>query len=59
MEPKRRGRSRGRTAFTHAVTVVRTTDGSVSTGLTSAFIDGKPYLYAANFRRVKIISPVP
>jgi uncharacterized protein (TIGR03118 family) len=34
---------------THAVTVVKTTDGSSYTGLTSAFIDGKRYLYAANF----------
>src|SRR5258706_2993338 len=33
----------------HAVTVVKTGDGSSYTGLTSAFIDGKPYLYAANF----------
>jgi len=34
---------------THAATVVKTTDGSSFTGLTSAFIDGKRYLYAANF----------
>lgn len=34
---------------THAVTVVKTTDGSSFTGLTSAFIDGKRFLYAANF----------
>src|SRR6201984_3641777 len=34
---------------THAVTVVKATDGSSFTGLTSAFIDGKRYLYAANF----------
>src|SRR6266581_3189219 len=34
---------------THAVTVGKTTDGSSFTGLTSAFIDGKRYLYAANF----------
>jgi uncharacterized protein (TIGR03118 family) len=33
---------------THAVTVVKTTDGSVYTGLTSALIDGRRYLYAAN-----------
>src|SRR6266446_9718520 len=33
----------------HAVTVIKTTDGSSYTGLTSAFIDGKRYLYAANF----------
>jgi uncharacterized protein (TIGR03118 family) len=34
---------------THAATVVKTTDGSSFTGLTSAFIDGKRFLYAANF----------
>jgi uncharacterized protein (TIGR03118 family) len=34
---------------THAVTVVKATVGSSFTGLTSAFIDGKRYLYAANF----------
>jgi uncharacterized protein (TIGR03118 family) len=34
---------------THAVTVIKTTDGSSFTGLTSAFIDGRRYLYAANF----------
>jgi uncharacterized protein (TIGR03118 family) len=34
---------------THAVTVVKATDGSSFTGLTSAFIDGNRYLYAANF----------
>jgi hypothetical protein len=34
---------------THAVTVVKTTDGSSYTGLTSSSIDGIPYLYAANF----------
>lgn len=39
---------------THAVTVVRTMDGSVYTGLTSAFIDGKPYLYAANFTKGRV-----
>lgn len=33
---------------THAVTVVKTTDGSGFTGLTSALIDGKRYLYLAN-----------
>src|SRR4030088_861387 len=32
---------------TNAVTVVKTTDGSSYTGLTSTFIDGKGYLYAA------------
>jgi len=39
---------------THALTVVRTTDGSVYTGLTSAFIDWKPYLYAANFTKGRV-----
>lgn len=39
---------------THAVTVVKTTDGSAYTGLTSAFIDGKPYLYAANFAKGRV-----
>src|SRR5256885_14104453 len=34
---------------TQAVTVVKTSDGSSYTGLTSAFIDGKRFLYAANF----------
>jgi uncharacterized protein (TIGR03118 family) len=34
---------------THAVTVVKMTDGSTYTGLTSASINGKLYLYAANF----------
>ena len=33
---------------THAVSVVKATDGSVFTGLTSALIDGKRYLYVAN-----------
>lgn len=39
---------------TEAVTVVKTTDGSSYTGLTSAFIDGKPYLYAANFAKARV-----
>jgi uncharacterized protein (TIGR03118 family) len=39
---------------THAVTVVKTTDGSSYTGLTSAFIDGKFYLYAANFAKGRV-----
>ena len=34
---------------THAVTVAKGAKGSSYTGLTSAFIDGKRYLYAANF----------
>jgi uncharacterized protein (TIGR03118 family) len=37
-----------------AVTVVRTTDGSGYTGLTSAFINGKAFLYAANFNRGRV-----
>jgi len=37
-----------------AVTVVKTTDGSSYTGLTSAFIDGKRYLYAANFTKGRV-----
>jgi uncharacterized protein (TIGR03118 family) len=41
-------------AATLAVTVVKTTDGSSYTGLTSAFIDGKPYLYAANFNKGRV-----
>jgi uncharacterized protein (TIGR03118 family) len=39
---------------THAVTVVKTTDGSSYTGLTSAFIDGKRFLYAANFSKGRV-----
>ena len=39
---------------TLAVTVVKTTDGSSYTGLTSAFINGKPYLYAANFNKGRV-----
>ncbi|HWO34975.1 MAG TPA: TIGR03118 family protein, partial [Candidatus Acidoferrum sp.] len=39
---------------THAVTVVKTTDGSSYTGLTDAFIDGKRYLYAANFTEGRV-----
>lgn len=39
---------------THAVTVVKTTDGSSYTGLTSAFINGKPYLYTANFTKGRV-----
>jgi len=34
--------------------VVKTTDGSVYTGLTSALIDGKVYLYAANFSKGRV-----
>jgi uncharacterized protein (TIGR03118 family) len=39
---------------THAVTVVKTSDGSSYTGLTSAFIDGKRFLYAANFAKGRV-----
>jgi uncharacterized protein (TIGR03118 family) len=39
---------------THAVIVVKTTDGSAYTGLTSASIDGKRYLYAANFTQGRV-----
>jgi uncharacterized protein (TIGR03118 family) len=39
---------------THAVTVVKTTDGSVFTGLTSALIDGKRYLYIANSSKGRV-----
>jgi uncharacterized protein (TIGR03118 family) len=41
-------------AATLAVTVVKTTDGSSYTGLTSAFINGKSYLYAANFTKGRV-----
>jgi uncharacterized protein (TIGR03118 family) len=41
-------------APTLAVTVVKTTDGSSYTGLTSAFIDGRRYLYAANFTKGRV-----
>jgi uncharacterized protein (TIGR03118 family) len=39
---------------THAVTVAKTTDGSVYTGLTSALIDGRRYLYAANATKGRV-----
>jgi uncharacterized protein (TIGR03118 family) len=39
---------------TLAVAVVKTTDGSAYTGLTSAFVDGKTYLYAANFTKGRV-----
>jgi len=39
---------------THAVTVAKTTDGSVYTGLTSALIDGKRYLYVANVSKGRV-----
>jgi uncharacterized protein (TIGR03118 family) len=39
---------------THAMTVVRTKDGSSYTGLTSALIHGQRYLYAANFTKGRV-----
>ena len=39
---------------TLAVTVVKTTDGSSYTGLTSAFINGQRFLYAANFNKGRV-----
>src|SRR5258705_2006290 len=41
-------------AATLAVTVVKTADGSSYKGLTSAFINGKSYLYAANFSKGRV-----
>jgi uncharacterized protein (TIGR03118 family) len=38
----------------NAVTAVKTTDGSVYTGLTSAFVGGKAFLYAANFSKGRV-----
>jgi len=39
---------------THAVAVVKTTDGSAYTGLTSASIGDKSYLYVANFAKGRV-----
>src|SRR5713101_10075988 len=39
---------------TQAVTLVKTSDGSSYTGLTSAFIDGNRFLYAANFTKGRV-----
>jgi uncharacterized protein (TIGR03118 family) len=39
---------------THAVTVVKTSDGSVYTGLTTGFVEDKQYLYAANFGKDRV-----
>jgi uncharacterized protein (TIGR03118 family) len=39
---------------TNAVTVAHTTDGSGYTALTTAFVDGNRYLYAANFLKGRI-----
>jgi uncharacterized protein (TIGR03118 family) len=41
----------GSAPSTHAVVMVKTTNGSSYTGLTSATINGKRYLYAANFTK--------
>jgi uncharacterized protein (TIGR03118 family) len=38
----------------HSVIMVKTTDGSVFTGLTSSTIKGKRYLYAANFSKGRV-----
>jgi uncharacterized protein (TIGR03118 family) len=39
---------------THAITVTKTTDGSSYTGLTSALVAGKRYLYVANFTKGRV-----
>jgi uncharacterized protein (TIGR03118 family) len=39
---------------TQAVTMVKTTDGSSFTGLTSAVVNGKRYLFAANFTNDRV-----
>ncbi len=39
---------------TQAVTLVKTSDGSSYTGLTSAFIEGNRFLYAANFTKGRV-----
>jgi uncharacterized protein (TIGR03118 family) len=39
---------------THAVTALKTSDGSAFTGITSAFIDGRRYLYLANFSKGRV-----
>jgi hypothetical protein len=54
MEPECRVANGATPPSTHAVTVVKTTDGSVYTGLTSALIDGKRYLYAANVTKGRV-----
>jgi hypothetical protein len=48
MEPECRVGEWSTPPSTHAVTVVKTTGGSVYTGLTSALIDGRRYFYTAN-----------
>jgi uncharacterized protein (TIGR03118 family) len=49
MEPQRGCSSGGDATIDACGDCGKTTDGSSFTGLTSAFIDGKRYLYAANF----------
>jgi len=44
----------GAAPSTHAMTVFRAKDGSSYTGLTAAFVDGKRYLYAANFGKGRV-----
>jgi uncharacterized protein (TIGR03118 family) len=39
---------------THAVTVFKATDGSSFTGVTSALVNGKRFLYAANFTKGRV-----
>jgi uncharacterized protein (TIGR03118 family) len=39
---------------THAVTAVKTTDGSVYTGLTIALLESQRYLYVANFNKGRV-----
>jgi uncharacterized protein (TIGR03118 family) len=39
---------------TNAVVVVKSTDGSSYTGLTSGFVDGNRYLYVANFTKGRV-----
>jgi uncharacterized protein (TIGR03118 family) len=39
---------------THAMTMVRTNDGSSYTGLTTTYVDGNRYLYLANFGRGRV-----
>jgi uncharacterized protein (TIGR03118 family) len=39
---------------THAVTVVKSTDGSVFTGVTRALVNDKRYLYIANFGKGRV-----
>src|SRR6267154_1454585 len=43
-----------RPPLTNAVTVVKTSDGSSFTGLTSAFVNGSRFLYTANFTKGRV-----